>query len=241
MCKGSISSARKGLTLPGLEVNSKDWRVEIGLDVIEPCLLRRGPDGVQGAEGEAEQAVQVALRGEGARHGLGRLDRLLGDREVAHLDDIGIDNAAGRAAIAVGDGPPRAVDLGRRVALGGRVQGLAVDEAHPRVGAEDPEIRRARVDVEVEGLGRRADLDRGQPLDVVLLGGRDNGSEAALLAVGGHAQGGGESLGDRLSVFQVCLCDLNGTASPEPLIVSLFDGEATRVWPGRRGKSRDAA
>lgn len=62
-----------------LEVDSEDGGVEAALDVVEPRLLLRGGDSVQGAERKAEQAVESALLGKGGRDSLGRLDSLLRD------------------------------------------------------------------------------------------------------------------------------------------------------------------
>lgn len=57
--------------------------------------------------------------------------------------------------------------------LAWRVQGLAADLAGRQVAGKDPEIRRARVEIEVERLGRRADCDGRDPGNVPGLVERD--------------------------------------------------------------------
>lgn len=52
----------------------------------------------------------------------------------------------------------------------GPVDLLASQLALRSLAAEHPEVRRARVEVEHQRLGRRADLDRGQVLDIEELG-----------------------------------------------------------------------
>lgn len=230
---------RSGLTnTAGLEINGEDGGVEAALDVVEPRLLLRGGDGVQAAERKAEQTVKVTLLGEGGGHDLGGLDSLVSNRQAADLNDISVDDAAGRAAITVGDAPLGVGELLGAAALARAVQRLAIDGARASVSAEDPEVRRTRVEVEVERLRRRADLDWGQPLRVKLLGVCGRGALATL----GQAQGSSELGRYRASVLQVRLGNLGRTVSPEVGIASLVEGETTRLGSrDSRNGAKDSA
>ncbi|KAL1851360.1 hypothetical protein VTK73DRAFT_9452 [Phialemonium thermophilum] len=81
----------------------------------------------------------------------------LSESWAADGDGVEVDVAAGRAAVAVGDGPGGAREALGGAALGGVVEGLAVDGAARGLGAEDPEVAGARVEVQVQGLRRGAD------------------------------------------------------------------------------------
>ena len=63
-----------------------------------------GGDGVDVAEGEAEEAVTDALL-ELGRERVGELDGLGFDDEAADVDVVGADGAGGGGAVAVGDLP----------------------------------------------------------------------------------------------------------------------------------------
>ena len=76
-------------------------------------------DGVDGGEGEAEEAIGFILSEFGG-DGLGELDGLACDGCSAYVDGIGIDVAAGGAAIPVANGPGLAGEL----LGGGRIGGV---------------------------------------------------------------------------------------------------------------------
>ena len=95
-----------------LQVGGEEGRVEAGLGVGEEGLDLVGGHGVDGAEGEAEEAVALVLSEFGA-DGFGQFDGLTGDGCTADVDNIGVDVAAGGAAIPVADAPGLAgVDRG---------------------------------------------------------------------------------------------------------------------------------
>lgn len=90
------------------QVGREERGVEAGLGVGEegPLLVRL--NGVDGAEGEPEEAVALVL-GELRADGPGQFDGLAGDGCTADADDIGVDVAAGRAAVSVADAPSLAL------------------------------------------------------------------------------------------------------------------------------------
>lgn len=93
---------------------------------------------------------------------LGGLDGLVFYRNTAYSDDVGVDDAAGGAVIAVVDGPRLSIQpLGGRAAAG-FVERLALDLAGAGVAAEYPQVAGPRVKVEIELLRRRSDADLGE-------------------------------------------------------------------------------
>ena len=81
-----------GLAL--LQVGGEERGFEAGLGVGEEGLLLVGGDGVDGAEGEAEEAIALVLS-ELRADGLGQFDGLTGDGGTADVDDVSVDVAAG--------------------------------------------------------------------------------------------------------------------------------------------------
>lgn len=110
-----------------LQVGSEDGRVQRGLGVVEEGQLLRRADGVERAEGQAQEAVDGRVRGEAGGDGGGHLDSLGRDGQAADGDLVLVDGAAGGGAVAVGDGPGGARQLAGGAAAGGVVAGLAVD------------------------------------------------------------------------------------------------------------------
>lgn len=86
------------------EICSEQGRVEEGFGVGEEGLLLVGGDGVDGGEGEAEEAVGFVL-GEFGGDGLGEFDGLAGYGCAAYVDGVAVDVTAGGAAVTVADGP----------------------------------------------------------------------------------------------------------------------------------------
>lgn len=87
-----------------LQVGGEERGFEAGLGVGEEGLLLVRGDGVDGAEGQAQEAIALVLSELGA-NGFGQFDGLAGDGCTADVDDVGVDVAAGRAAISVADFP----------------------------------------------------------------------------------------------------------------------------------------
>ena len=86
------------------KVGGEDGRVEEGLGVGEEGLLLVRGDGVDGGEGEAEEAVGFILSEFGG-DGLGEFDGLACDGCTAYVNGVGVDVTAGGAPIAVANGP----------------------------------------------------------------------------------------------------------------------------------------
>ena len=120
------------------EVCGKDRLAEQGADIVEEGLLRGGADGVELAEGEADEAVGRAVGDEGGGD-LGReADGLGGDGGAADVDGVGADGAKGEGAVAVGDvegGAGGGLEGGGFGWVEGRVAGLG---GGGELGVEDP-------------------------------------------------------------------------------------------------------
>lgn len=194
------------LTSVVLEVSSEQRGGQRALGVVEEGLLLVGRDGVQAAEGQAEQAVVVRVLGELGGDNLGRLNGLLGDGQAANGDLVGVDVAAGGAAVAVRDLPGGARELAGGAALARVVDALARHFVAGSLAAEDPQIRGAGVEVEVQDLGRGANRDGSEVLRVVL-GGSGRGAASGTLdgRAGGIADGRLELGADGDAVLDVGL------------------------------------
>ena len=167
------------------EVCGKERGGEVGADVVEEGFLGARLDGVDAAEGEADEPVRLGVGDEGGGDVRRELDRLGGYGRAADGDGVGADDAGGAAAVAVGDAPGAVFEggVGRGVVGGeGRVLFLL---GGGEQGAEEPEVRGAGVEVEEEGL--RADGYGGEEFLVVLFGG--GGCVAGV--VGGLGGGAG--------------------------------------------------
>ena len=108
-----------GCTL--FQVCREERGVEAGLGVVEEGLCLVGLDGVDLAEGEAKKTIALVLS-EFRADLLGQFDGLAVHLCTADVDDIGVDVAAGGAAISITDAPSLAV-----ADLGGRGPGGVVD------------------------------------------------------------------------------------------------------------------
>lgn len=158
------------LTLGLLQVSSEQAHLERFQRVGDEGLLLLRGDGVDGVEAEAEQARGGGVADKGRRHEGGRLDGLLEHVDAADADGVEVHVARRAAAVAVVDRPRVVVQLGGRAALLDLVQLLAALLVGGGLGAEHPQVRGARVEVEHQRLRRRADLNWGQILDVEELG-----------------------------------------------------------------------
>ena len=116
-----VVAARRAL----FQVCREERGVEAGLGVVEEGLCLVGLDGIDRAEGEAEKTVALVLS-EFRADLLRQFDDLASHGCTADVDDIGVDVAAGGAAISITDAPSFAVaDLGGR-GLGGVVDVVAI-------------------------------------------------------------------------------------------------------------------
>ena len=84
-------------------------------------MLLVGGDGINGGEGEAEEAIGFILSEFGGDR-FGELDGLACDSRTAYVNGVGVDVAASGAPVAVANGPGFAGEL-----LGGGGIGRVVD------------------------------------------------------------------------------------------------------------------
>lgn len=178
-----VVAARLALAQVGREERGVEARLGVG---EEGSLLVR-LHGVDGAEGEPEEAVALVL-GEFRTDGLGQFDGLAGDGCTANADDVGVDVAAGRAAVSVANTPSLAVADCGGPRVGWVVDAMASLLVAGQLGGEDPskniskgrkpraisniQIRRSSVEIQVQSL--TTDSDGFKVSLVILLGiGRD--------------------------------------------------------------------
>ena len=121
-----------------LQIGREERRGQAGARVGEESLLLGRLDGVDGVEGEAEQAVVVDVLLELGGDGLGELDGLAGDGRAADGDGVGVDVARGAGAVAVGDVPCVAGELLRGAGGSRVVDPVAVCRGCGELGGEDP-------------------------------------------------------------------------------------------------------
>ncbi len=230
-----------------LQISSEDGGVEARRDRVEEGRGLLGSDGVQGVESETNETVGAGVGGKARRDCLGCL-HLLGDRNAANADDVGVDDTAGAAAIAVGDGPLGTGHLLGGARLAGVVDSLSLDLRRRGQAAEDPQVRGAGVKVEVESLGRGPDR-HGAVVGIVgrVYGG---GNHAARLATAEGTAGhvgdlGGKLVGDGDTELQVGLVYRDSAVELVVRLANLLDGDLAGLGLGgadlggdRRGDSR---
>lgn len=119
------------------QVGGEEGRVEEGFGVGEEGLLLVGGDGVDGGEGEAEEAVGFIL-GEFRGDGLGEFDGLAGYGCAAYVNGVAVDVTAGGAAVAVADGPGFAGEGFGGAGFGGVVDVMVGLFVCREFGREDP-------------------------------------------------------------------------------------------------------
>lgn len=93
--------ARRGV----FEVGGEERGGEVVADGVEEGFLPGGLDGVEGAEGQADEAVGGGVGGEGGADAGGEFDRLRGGGRAADVHGVGADEAGGAGAVAVLDVP----------------------------------------------------------------------------------------------------------------------------------------
>lgn len=149
----SLSRIRIVLTSTSLQIGREDGRVKPSFARREERARAIRTDRVERVKAQAQQAINIPIFHKLRRHGRGQLDALVLHCIAANGDDIGHDGAAGRAAVAIADGPGGAADVAGRGGLRGPVDGLPLHRSGGRAVVEDPEVRRARVDVQIQRLG----------------------------------------------------------------------------------------
>lgn len=170
-----------------VQVGAEDGLVE-GVEGVGPeGGLGLGGDGVEAVEAETEETVDGRLGGEGAGDSLGGLDGLGGDGDATDGNGVGVDDTAGGGAVTVGNVPGVAGEQLGGGGVGGVVGVLAVNLGAGGEGGEDPEVRGARVKVQVEDLGGGTNGDGGHVGIVVGVDGGAGG--AALVALGVALEG----------------------------------------------------
>lgn len=97
-----------------------------------------GLDGVDDAEGEAEEAVVVFVFDEGVGDGGGELDGLSGGGGAAYVDGVVADGAGCTAAVAVGNVPRGAFVFFEGEALAWVKYGMVATVVRWESVAEDP-------------------------------------------------------------------------------------------------------
>ena len=102
-----------------LEGNSKDGRRQGALHIVKEGLLGSWRHGVDAAERQTQETVIRGVLGELAADLLRRLNSLGWERDTTNGNLIRIDVAAGRATIAITDGPSGTTEL-----LGGGPRGV---------------------------------------------------------------------------------------------------------------------
>lgn len=214
-----------------LQAGGEDGLVKAGLDGVEEGGLGLGLDGVDGAEGEAEQTVVVLVLHELRADLLSGLHGLAGSLDTADGDGVLEDVAAGGAAVAVADRPAVA-GHGRGVA--GLVDGVTSLVGLGQLGREDPQVGRAGVKVQVHGCA--TDVDGSEVLLIVALGGGGNG---AVLGRSLDAGGNGGTVLQQGILVHASQVDAPGAVDA---LRDLVDGEGLgvglAVGDGRDGASQ---
>lgn len=92
----------RGVVLQG---HSEQRRVQLRLDGVKEGGLLSGPDGIDGAESQTQQAVVGGILNEFRADSRGGLDGLARGSDATNVDSIGIHITAGRASVAIRDRP----------------------------------------------------------------------------------------------------------------------------------------
>lgn len=214
-----------------LKVNANDRLVQLWLDVVEESQLPLGHDRVERAEAQAEQAVHLRFLGEACRNRLRGLDRLRIDHQAADGEVVGVNIAARSRAVSILNSPRVVGEQLRCRRFARRVQALAANLAGRQVAGKDPEIRRARVEIEIQRLGWRANCDGRDPGNIPGWVDRDcRSSSRCSLGLGRFLFGGkgvdglDKLLGHFGAILEVCLVCRERAAEVRKLgIAHLFD------------------
>lgn len=151
MCAVVDGTKAVGAGLAFLEVGGEERGREAGFDVVEEGQLLVWLNGIDGGEGETEEAVIAGVLLELVADFLGELDGLAGKGGGADCYGVGVDDAAGGAAIAVGDVPGRSGQSFGGIGLGRVVGIVAIDLVGRSLGREDPSIH-VSIPLEIESF-----------------------------------------------------------------------------------------
>lgn len=210
--------------------------------------LGLGGDRVQAVEAETQETVDGRLGGEGAGDGLSGLDGLGGHSDATDGDGVGVDDTAGGGAVTVRDVPGVP---GEKLGSGGVIGVVGVLAVDLRAGSErreDPEVRGAGVEVQVQDLSGGTDGDGGHVGIVVGVDGGAGGAALVTLGVSleGVLDGGLEPVRDRDVELHVGPVHGQGTVGPVVVAGNLVDRGATllevlHLVAGRDGGSSGGA
>lgn len=146
------------LTCGVSQANGEKVLGQLGANVGEPSLLLGRLNGVSSIVAKAKQAVGESVLGELVAHFLGRLNSLVGNAQSSDGNDIVVDDSTGATLVGIANLPGLSVLQLSGRALARVVQSLAMDFVGVGVGAEDPEVTGASVEIEVDGLSWGSNL-----------------------------------------------------------------------------------
>lgn len=171
------------------QISGEDGLGERGHDIVEEGLLLLGLDGVQLAEGKTDETVVVGILSEGLGDSSGHLNGLVGHSGTTNVDGISSNVACSSRAITVADRERSTLDHLQRCGLGRVVQRVTGGGLGRKLSVENPQVGRARVEVEVQGLS--TNVDRGQVLNITLLwsGCDEANTSGSVGSVGGSVCG----------------------------------------------------
>ena len=129
-------AVRAGLAL--LKVDGEKGGREAGFNVVEKGELLSGLDSVDGGEGQAKEAIVTGILLELGANLFGEFDGLADERCGADSYGVGVDIAARRATVAVGNVPGEAAEGFGGVGLGWVVGIMAVDFVAGGLGGKYP-------------------------------------------------------------------------------------------------------
>ena len=140
MCAVVDGAKAVGAWLALLKVDGEKGGRETGFDIVEKGELLGGLDSVDGGEGQAEEAVVTGVLLELGADFFGEFDGLAGEGGGADSYGVGVDIAAGRATVAIGNVPGRAAEDFGGVGLGWVVDIMAINFVTGGLGGKDPAI-----------------------------------------------------------------------------------------------------
>lgn len=129
-----------GARLALLQVDGEKRGREAGFDIVEKGELLGGLDCIDGGEGQAEEAVVTGVLLKLSANFFGEFDGLADEGRGADSYGVGVNIAARRATIAVGDVPGRAAEGFGGVGLGWIVGVMAVNFVTGGLGGKDPAL-----------------------------------------------------------------------------------------------------
>ena len=140
MCAVVDSAKAVGAGLPLLEVDGEKGGREAGFDIVKKGELLGGLDGVDGGKGQAKETVVAGVLLELGADLFGEFNGLAGEGCGADSYGVGVDIAARRATVAVGNIPGRAAESFGGIGLGWVVDIMAVNLVTGGLGGKDPAV-----------------------------------------------------------------------------------------------------